>query len=93
MSYQRSSILNNLIHRINSFSEGYRQNIAIIGEPSTGKTSLIKNLLLSDEVKKDAIIPIYLEIKIEPFDFCAKRFIKSALFQLLKSDLLPLEYP
>ncbi|MFC1624294.1 AAA family ATPase [Candidatus Omnitrophota bacterium] len=86
MSYIRSSIFNTLVHRINSFSEGYRQNIAIIGESRTGKTRLIKDLLSSGEIKKDAIIPIYLEIKIEPFEFCAKRFIKSALFQLLQSD-------
>lgn len=88
MSYNRSEILNTLIHRINSFSEGYRQNIAITGELYTGKTSLVKNLLLSNEIKREAIIPIYLEIKIEPFEFCAKRFIKSALFQLLHSDPL-----
>ncbi len=86
MSHQRAGILNTLIHRINSFSEGYRQNIAIIGEPLAGKTSLIKELLSSDQIKKDEVIPIYLEVKIEPFDFCAKRLIKSALFQLLKSD-------
>lgn len=86
MSYSRAEILNTLIRRLNSFSEGYRQNIAIIGEPYIGKTSLIKSLLSSEEVKRDAIIPIYIEIKIEPFEFCAKRFIKSALFQLLKSD-------
>jgi len=84
----RPNILNALVHRFNSFSEGYRQNIAIIGEHSIGKTTLIKNLLSSDEIKKDAILPIYLEIKIEPFDFCAKRFIKSTLFQLLQSDPL-----
>ena len=88
MPYNRPDILHTLVHRINSFSEGYRQNIAIIGEPYIGKTSLIKNLLSSSELKKDAIIPIYLEIKIEPFDFCAKRFIKSALFQLMQSDPL-----
>lgn len=84
----RPDILKALTHRINSFSEGYRQNIAIIDEQCIGKTSIIKRLLASSEIKKDVIIPIYLEIKIEPFEFCAKRFIKSALFQLLHSDPL-----
>ena len=88
MSYNRPDILNTLVHRINSFCEGYRQNIAIIGEPCIGKTALMNSVLHSDDIKKDAIIPIYLEIKIEPFEFCAKRFIKSALFQLLQSDPL-----
>lgn len=86
MSYNRLKILNNLIYRVNSFCEGYRQNIAVIGERYIGKTALIKELLLSDKIKKDTIIPIYLETKIEPFDFCVKRFIKSAFFQLLQSD-------
>ena len=62
MSYNRLEILNNLIYRVNSFCEGYRQNIAIIGELYIGKTSLIKELIFSDKIKKDAIIPIYLEI-------------------------------
>jgi len=87
-SHTRSNILNTLVHRINSFTDGYRQNIAIIGEPYIGKTSLIKTVLSSSDLKKDTIIPIYLEIKIEPFEFCAKRFIKSALYQLLQSDPL-----
>jgi predicted ATPase len=88
MPYNRTDILNSLIHRINSFSEGYRQNIAIIGEQYIGKTSLIRRLLSSSEIKKDAIIPVYLEVKIEPFEFCVKRFIKAVLFQLLQSDPL-----
>jgi len=88
MSYNRADILNTLVHRINSFCEGYRQNIAIIGEPYIGKTALMKSLLHSSDIKKDAIIPIYLEVKVEPFEFCAKRFIKSALFQLLQSEPL-----
>jgi hypothetical protein len=74
---------------VNSFADGYRQNIAIIGEPYIGKTSLIKALIYSDQIKRDAVIPVYLETKIEPFEFCAKRFIKSTLYQLLQSGSLP----
>lgn len=86
MPDNRQEILNTLIYRINSFSDGYRQNIAIFGEPCIGKTSLIKNLFSSESLKKDQVIPVYLEIKIEPFEFCAKRFIKSILSQVVKSD-------
>jgi hypothetical protein len=86
MSHNRAEILALLARRVNSFSEGYRQNIALLGEPCIGKTSLIKQLLESEDLKKGSIIPIYTETKIEPFDFCAKRFIKSALFQLIHSD-------
>lgn len=85
-SYARPDTINALVRRINSFADGYRQNIAIIGEPYIGKTSLVKTILSSEELKRDQIIPIYLEIKLEPFEFCAKRFIKSALHQLLQSD-------
>ncbi|OIO33336.1 MAG: hypothetical protein AUJ70_03470 [Candidatus Omnitrophica bacterium CG1_02_40_15] len=88
MPDDRQEILNTLIYRINSFSDGYRQNIAIFGEPCIGKTTLIKNLFSSESLKKDSIIPVYLEIKIEPFEFCAKRFIKSILSQVVKSDPL-----
>ncbi|MEK6733103.1 MAG: ATP-binding protein [Candidatus Omnitrophota bacterium] len=88
MPNDREEILNTLIRRVNSFTDGYRQNIAIFGEPCIGKTRLVKDLFASESLKKDGIIPIYLEIKIEPFEFCAKRFIKSVLSQLVKSDPL-----
>ncbi|MDP2921678.1 MAG: AAA family ATPase [Candidatus Omnitrophota bacterium] len=88
MPNEREEILNTLIRRVNSFSEGYRQNIAIFGEPCIGKTTLIKNLFSSEPLKKDSVIPVYLEVKIEPFEFCAKRFIKSLLSQVVKSDPL-----
>jgi len=88
MPNDREEILNTLIHRVNSFVDGYRQNIAIFGEPCIGKTTLIKSLFSSESLKKDSIIPAYLEIKIEPFEFCAKRFIKSILSQVVKSDPL-----
>jgi len=88
MSDDRQEILNTLIRRINSFADGYRQNIAIFGEPCIGKTTLMKNLFSSELLRKDNVIPIYLEIKIEPFEFCAKRFIRSILSQVVKSDPL-----
>jgi len=88
MSDPRVEIFNTLTHRVNSFSEGYRQNIAIIGDPHVGKTSLIKALLESSSIKRESVIPIYMEIKIEPFEFCIKRFIKASLSQLLYSDAL-----
>lgn len=88
MPNDREEILNTLIHRVNSFADGYRQNIAIFGEPCMGKTTLIKNLFSSESLKKDSVIPVYLEVKIEPFEFCAKRFIKSILSQVVKSDPL-----
>ena len=86
MPNYREEILNTLIRRVNSFADGYRQNIAMFGEPCIGKTTLIKNLFSSESLKKDSVIPAYLEIKIEPFEFCAKRFIKSILSQVVKSD-------
>ena len=88
MPNDREEILNTLIRRVNSFSEGYRQNIAMFGEPCIGKTTLMKKLFSSGLLKKEAIIPAYLEIKIEPFEFCAKRFIKAMLSQVVKSDPL-----
>jgi len=86
MDIDRKVVLDTLIHRINSFSEGYRQNIALLGESFIGKTSLIKELFGSDALKKEKVIPVYLEVKIEPLEFCAKRFVKSSLSQLVKID-------
>jgi hypothetical protein len=75
-----------MVRRVDSFTEGYRQNIAVLGEPLTGKTALLKRVLESGALKNNFLIPVYIEIKTEPFDFCAKRFIKACLFQMLRSD-------
>lgn len=72
-----------LKERTMAFKSGFRQNIAVLGRPFIGKTSLIQNFL--PELLAEQIIPVYVETHEEPFDFFSHRFIGSLLYQYLRS--------
>jgi len=80
--FGRTKILNLLNKRAVSIKDGYRQNIAILGEQFIGKTSLLHQFILS--LKEDSVIPVYIEIRIEPFHSFANRFINTFLYHFLK---------
>lgn len=58
--FGRDEIIAILDKRIEGFKKGYRQNIALIGSPLTGKTSILR-MLLSD-MDSCAILPIYIKL-------------------------------
>jgi hypothetical protein len=87
MQGNEADIVKTLIHRIDSFAEGYRQNVAVIGDTALGNISLLKKLLSSGGIREKNVVPVYLETKIEPFEFCAKRFIKAVLFEFTPREL------
>jgi len=82
--YERLEIINILVKRVNALKKQYRQNIAIIGHQSLGKTSLIFDVL--HRCRGPEIIPIYLGIKSNSVDLFAKNFIGVLLFQYLRID-------
>lgn len=79
-------VLDVLNKRIQDFKEGYRQNIAILGDELTGKTTLIKNLIGS--VQDEKLIPVYVEIIPYEFPIFLKRFLSSLLYNFLKKTQL-----
>ena len=82
----RQPVLDLLLKRVHDFQEGYRQNIAILGDASIGKTTLLKNFLarLSD----DKIIPVYVDVLPFEFPLFCKRFLNSLLYNYLKKSQL-----
>ena len=68
--------------RAKALKAGFRQNIAVLGEPFIGKTSVIKNFI--PDLYAEQIIPIYVQARQEPFELFAQRFIGSLLYQYLK---------
>lgn len=82
--YGRKEILNLLNKRADSLKEGYRQNIAILGEKFLGKTSVIHQFILS--LEKNSVIPVYIEVRIEPFYNFANRFITTFLYHYLTTE-------
>lgn len=83
----REKSLEFLLKKTRDFHEGYRQNIAILGDSSTGKSTLLKNLL--KKIECESIIPIFVEVLPFEFTLFCKRFLNSLLYNYLrKSQLL-----
>lgn len=79
--FGRENYLALLTKRINDLKDGYRQNIAIIGDELVGKTSIIFKLL--DSYYDSKIIILYIETRIESPGSFAKRFIGILLFNFM----------
>lgn len=87
--FDRRNYIQILEKRIGSLKEGYRQNIAIIGEENAGKTSIITKFLAN--FYDPRIITIYLEIRPESLEEFAKRFVGSLLYNFLLNSGLSLK--
>ncbi len=82
--FGRSNYLEVINKRVEGLKSGYRQNLAIIGDEAIGKTSLITHFLKN--FCDTRIVPVYLEIRQEPFDYFARRFIGVMLHNFLKDS-------
>ncbi|MFH1441553.1 MAG: hypothetical protein ABIH18_05900 [Candidatus Omnitrophota bacterium] len=70
-----------ILKRIRDLKDGYRQNIAVIGDELIGKTSIIFNLL--NKFYDSRYIITYLESRPESLNSFAKRFIGVLLYNFL----------
>jgi len=84
ISFIRPNELALLARRVDSFSNQYRQNIAIVGHEGLGKTKLLFNLL--SRHKNDKFIPVYISIRQKSFELLAKKFMGVLLYQFLVSE-------
>jgi AAA+ ATPase superfamily predicted ATPase len=80
----RDEILETLNKRVESLKSGYRQNVALTGQKLCGKTSILQNFL--NNLKGDSVIPVYIEVLIEPLETFSKKFIGTMLLNFLKSS-------
>jgi len=87
--FDRQLYLDILEKRLHDLKDGYRRNLAIIGEELVGKTSLIFNFL--NKFYDNYIVFIYLEIRPEPLTLFAKRFIGVLLYNFLINSEIPLK--
>lgn len=79
--FDRQQYLELLKKRIVGLKDSYRQNIALVGEESVGKTSIVFKFL--DQFQDTRIIPLYIEARTESFTSFAKRFVGVLLFNFL----------
>ena len=70
--------------RADALSDGYRQNLAIIGAELIGKTSLLKHWL--SKYCDNHIVAVYIEIRREEMSSFGERFIGNLLFSFLKNS-------
>lgn len=87
--FDRQVYLDILEKRINGLLDGYRQNIAIIGDELVGKTSIIYKFL--NKFCDNRIIMLYLEIRPETSALFARRFIGVLLYNFLINSSIPLK--
>lgn len=78
----RDEVLGVLNKRLESLKSGYRQNVALTGQKLCGKTSILQQFLSG--MKKDSVIPVYIEVMAEPFENFLNKFIGTMLFNFLK---------
>jgi len=91
--FGRKETLDLLVKRAQALKGGYRQNVALLGDPFLGKTSLIHQFLR--EVDEKSLILVYLEIKKESFPDFVRRFIATLLYSYFRSIRLDVlgEFP
>lgn len=87
--FGRKLYLDSLEKRIRGLKHGYHQNIAVIGDESIGKTSIIFHLL--NKFYDPSIIISYLEVRPESEEVFIKRFIATLLYNFLVNSSIPLK--
>ena len=87
--FDRKNYIQILEKRVSSLKDGYRQNIAIIGEENVGKTSIVSKFLGNYFDPK--IITVFLEVRPESFEGFVKRFIGALLYNFLLNSGLTLK--
>lgn len=82
--FNRQYYLEILNKRVEGLKDAYRQNIALLGEELIGKTSVILHFL--NHYCDPKILPIYISVRIEEFEYFAKRFIGVLLYNFLSNS-------
>jgi len=86
--FGRTSVLALLKRRVVDLKEGYRQNIAFLGDRHIGKSSILKKFIR--DLDDDGIIDIYLDLDNKDFSYFFQKFIGSILYNFSKAQKLPL---
>lgn len=87
--FGRKHYLDILEKRARDLLDGYRQNIAFIGDELVGKTSIVFKFL--EEFCNSRIITIYLEVRPEPLSSFVRRFIGVLLYNFLLNSEIELK--
>ncbi len=78
---KRTNILEPIYKRLNSLKDGYRQNIALIGQAGVGKTTILK--YLSSTFKRSNLIFAYVNLECIDFKHFAYKLLGGILYSYL----------
>ena len=81
--FAREDIIGELIKSAQSIKDGYRQNIAIVGNSLIGKSSLLLHFLSGLKDDKE-LLPVYIDLQCLSVKEFALKFINSAFYNALK---------
>ncbi|MDE2027026.1 MAG: ATP-binding protein [Candidatus Omnitrophica bacterium] len=87
--FGRRSVLDLLKKRVLGLKEGFRQNVAVLGNRYIGKTALLQRLM--SQMEEMEAFFLYLDLEGRDFDYFALQFTKSLLYNFLKQENLPLQ--
>lgn len=85
---ERTDILNLLKKRVLDLKEGYRQNVALIGNRYLGKTTILAGFI--SNLDDDNTVVIYLDLDNRNTDYFVTKFIGSLLYNYSRFKNLPL---
>ena len=82
--FGRRSVLDVLKKRVLGLKEGYRQNVALLGDRYIGKTDLLHGLI--SQMEEQDVNFLYLDLENRDFDYFTTQFTKSLLYNFLKKE-------
>ncbi len=80
--FGRDNILSLLKRRVADLKDGYRQNIALLGNEFIGKSSILREFIKT--LSNEKVLPIYIEIKNLDFADFVNKYLGVLLFNFLK---------
>jgi hypothetical protein len=87
--FDRKAYLEILEKRVTALKDGYRQNIAFIGNEQVGKTAIIHKFL--DGFQDNRFILIYVEARVESLSSFCRRFFGVLLYNFLSPSGIDLK--
>lgn len=84
--FGRKSVLEVLKKRVLGLKEGYRQNLALIGSPYVGKTTILRKFI--KDIDDDQLVCVYLDLENKDFYYFSHQYIRSLLIHYIRLNQL-----
>jgi predicted transcriptional regulator len=86
--FGRAEVLDLLKRRVIDLKEGYRQNVALLGNEYVGKSAILQHFFMN--VDDERVIVVYLDLAYKDFNYFFSKFIGGLLYDYSKRKNLRL---